>query len=54
VSKTQNHFDLHRHLGQLVPQHDVDLARHFKTMPTETVAFCFGIPGNPIDTVSTG
>jgi hypothetical protein len=33
----------------------VDLARHFKTDPTETVALCFGIPENtfePIDTVS--
>jgi hypothetical protein len=35
-----------------------DLARHFKTEPSETVAFCFGIPKipclpEPIDTVST-
>jgi hypothetical protein len=35
-----------------------DLARHFKTEPTETVALCFGYPKTlrvlePIDTVST-
>jgi hypothetical protein len=25
-----------------------DLVRHFKTEPTETVAFCFGIPENTV------
>jgi hypothetical protein len=29
-----------------------DLARHFKTEPTKTVAFCFGIPENNVSSRS--
>jgi hypothetical protein len=36
VSKTENHFDVHRLLGQLVPQHDVLYLMYTKEVPHES------------------